>query len=71
MYHLNSEKLTSWLELTSPQPVVYPDVASEVAKWIVSGQTKSLHTLSEELWQQTQFPEHVNQRIKQLGFAIN
>ncbi|OCG22221.1 hypothetical protein A9G11_07520 [Gilliamella sp. wkB108] len=67
--NLNSIKLKYWLDLPSPKPTVYPDVATELAKWIVSGQKESLLSLSERLWSQTVFPENVNRRIKSLGYV--
>ncbi|OCG06616.1 hypothetical protein A9G13_10145 [Gilliamella sp. wkB178] len=69
MENLNSIKLKYWLDLPSPEPVIYPDVATELANWIVSGQKESLLSLSERLWAQTVFPKHVQQRIKSLGYV--
>jgi len=69
MENLNSIKLKYWLSLPSPKPTIYPDVATELANWIVSGQTEPLLSLSRRLWSQTIFPENVNQRIKSLGYV--
>ncbi|OCF96449.1 MJ1255/VC2487 family glycosyltransferase [Gilliamella sp. wkB308] len=69
METLNSIKLKYWLDLPSPKPTVYPDVATELANWIVNGQKESLLSLSQRLWAQTVFPENVNQRIKALGYV--
>ena len=69
MENLNSIKLKYWLSLSSPKPTIYPDVATELANWIVSGQTEPLLSLSRRLWSQTIFPENVNQRIKSLGYV--
>ncbi|MWP60996.1 MJ1255/VC2487 family glycosyltransferase [Gilliamella sp. Pas-s25] len=69
MESLNGIKLKYWLNLPSPKPIIYPDVATALANWIVSGQKESLLSLSERLWSQTIFPENVNQRIKSLGYV--
>ena len=69
MENLNKIKLKNWLDLPSPKPIIYPDVATELAKWIVSGQKEPLLSLSERLWKQTVFPQQVEQRIKSLGYV--
>ncbi|WP_085248362.1 MJ1255/VC2487 family glycosyltransferase [Gilliamella mensalis] len=69
MESLNGIKLKYWLSLPSPKPIIYPNVATELANWIVSKQKESLLSLSERLWCQTIFPENVNQRIKSLGYV--
>lgn len=69
MESLNNIKLKYWLSLPSPKPIIYPDVATELANWIVSGQKEPLLSLSERLWSQTIFPENVNQKIKSLGYV--
>ncbi|OCG01451.1 MJ1255/VC2487 family glycosyltransferase [Gilliamella sp. wkB112] len=69
MENLNTIKLKYWINLPSPEPVIYPDVATELANWIVSGRNESLLSLSERLWAKTVFPKHVQQRIKSLGYV--
>ncbi|KFA59756.1 hypothetical protein A9G34_08720 [Gilliamella sp. Choc4-2] len=69
MENLNSIKLKYWLDLPFPKPVVYPDVATELANWIVAGKKEPLLSLSKRLWCQTIFPENVKQRIKSLGYV--
>ncbi|SCB78372.1 conserved hypothetical protein [Gilliamella bombicola] len=69
MENLNCIKLKYWLDLPSPKTIIYPDVATALANWIVAGQKESLLSLSERLWSQTVFPENVNNRIKSLGYV--
>lgn len=69
MENLSSIKLKYWLALPSPTPIIYPNVADEVANWIVDGRKESLLSLSQRLWSKTIFPENVNQRIKSLGYV--
>ena len=69
MEHLNSMKLKYWLGIPSPKPIIYPDVATELANWIVSGQKETLLSLSQRLWSQTKFPSNVSARIKSLGYV--
>lgn len=70
MHTLDKQTIEHWLKLPSPSAVIYPDVATEVAKWIMAGQKETLLSLSNRLWQQTTFPAHVQQKIKTLGYAI-
>lgn len=70
MNTINTTKIKYWLNFPSPAPVIYPDVAGELANWIVSGQKESLLSLSQRLWKKTIFPNHVNERIKNLGYVI-
>ncbi|OTQ81032.1 hypothetical protein B6D14_02515 [Gilliamella apis] len=69
MEHLNNMKLKYWLGLPSPKAIIYPDVATELANWIVSGQKETLLSLSQRLWSQTKFPSNVSERIKSLGYV--
>lgn len=71
MHALDSYIVKAWLSLPSPSPIIYPDVATALAQWIISGQKKDLTELSEQLWQQVRFPEHVEKRIKALGFSLS
>lgn len=70
MYTLDKQTIEQWLTLPSPSAVIYPDVASYLANWIMSGQKQSIVDVSNHLWQQTVFPAHVKQKIKSLGYAI-
>lgn len=70
MLSLEPSIFEQWLSQPSPTPVIYPDVATELANWIISGQKESLTDLSKRLWQQTQFPEHVQQKIAKLGYTL-
>lgn len=70
MHSLDKKAVEHWLTQPSPSAVIYPDVATHLANWIVSGQKEPLSELSKRLWQQTVFPRHVQQKIKALGYAI-
>lgn len=70
MQTLNKSLLEYWLNQSSPEPVIYPEVAPQLAKWIVSGQKEPLSELSRHLWQQTTFPNHVQQKIIELGYGL-
>lgn len=70
MNSLDQTVLEYWLTQSSPDPVIYPDVAPQLANWIVSGQAEPLSNLSERLWQQTHYPEHVQQKIAELGYIL-
>ncbi len=54
LHAFSKEKLKEWLTLPIPQPTPYPDVALELAKWLVSPKSESLESLSKKLWQQVQ-----------------
>ncbi|RKS85958.1 uncharacterized protein (TIGR00661 family) [Orbus hercynius] len=70
MNTLDKKTIEQWLKQSSPSAVIYPDVATELANWIVAGRQETLSSLSNRLWQQTVFPAHVQQKIKALGYAI-
>lgn len=70
MDNLDSEVLNQWLPLPSPTPVSYPNVAEELAKWLVSDRKEPLVSLSKRLWQQTTFPQPVTEQIQKLGYAL-
>lgn len=70
MHYLERHLVKNWLIKPSPSPIIYPDVAMYLAEWIISGQEEPLAELSTRLWRQTVFPEHVQNRIKSLGYAI-
>jgi len=70
MNFLDPKTAEEWLIKPSPSPVIYPDVATHLANWIVLGRQEPLSSLSNRLWQKTVFPPHVQQRIRALGYAI-
>lgn len=70
MNSLDQEILEYWLKQSSPEPVIYPDVAPQLANWIVSGQREPLSVLSQSLWQQTKFPNNVQKKIAELGYRV-
>lgn len=67
METLDKQTIGDWLEKPSGMPVVYPDVAGALAKWIVDGERESISDLSNRLWRQTVFPESVFKRLDELG----
>lgn len=70
MNSLDQQTIAEWLSKPSPTAVIYPDVATNLANWIVAEQQEPLAELSKRLWQQTIFPMNVQQKIKSLGYAI-
>ncbi|MBI1196096.1 MAG: hypothetical protein GC138_09665 [Gammaproteobacteria bacterium] len=42
--------VASWMKLSSPKPLLYPDVAATLTNWIQTGRTDSVDTLSRLLW---------------------
>ncbi|WP_318448283.1 MJ1255/VC2487 family glycosyltransferase [Photobacterium leiognathi] len=48
-----------WLDSESVGRVKIPDVASEVGKWLLSGDWDDITTLQNTLWSQVEFPELV------------
>ncbi|QIQ20356.1 MJ1255/VC2487 family glycosyltransferase [Zophobihabitans entericus] len=68
MSSLDEQIVTQWLAQPSQEAIIYPDVATELAKWIVSGQKEELQELSQRLWKQVKFPKHVAEKIQALGF---
>jgi len=57
-YNPQKEILESWLHQPSHQPTRYPDVAFEVAKWLVNDRREPLPNLSKRLWQRSLDEEH-------------
>ncbi|RTE64339.1 hypothetical protein EH243_17885 [Amphritea opalescens] len=48
---LTAEQFYRWINKPSPTPVVYPDVAAALARWIREGCLRSATELAQELWQ--------------------
>ncbi|WP_286237097.1 MJ1255/VC2487 family glycosyltransferase [Neptuniibacter halophilus] len=44
-------KLADWLEMSSPEPQIYPDLASVLAQWIASGCQQPVEALVQQVWQ--------------------
>ena len=49
--HFSTEKLKLWLQAPMETATPYPDVAYELAKWLVSSKKESLVNLSKKLWE--------------------
>ncbi|WP_196140319.1 glycosyltransferase family protein [Aliikangiella sp. G2MR2-5] len=54
----NHEELKLWLQKAQPNPKKYPDVALELAKWLVSRKKESLESLSKRLWAEFHLNEY-------------
>ena len=51
---LDSKEIGVWLQDNKPAPrVIYPDVAAELARWLVSGRKESREELAQQLWLRT------------------
>lgn len=51
-HQLDEEQFYRWAGQVSPEPVVYPDVAATLARWIKGGCEESATELAQELWQE-------------------
>lgn len=47
---LSRDHIEKWLPLNKPQPLNYPDVALEIARWMVEEKAQNLPALSKALW---------------------
>ena len=66
MDSLDPNAVRPWLDSPPPGRVTWPDVASEVARWLVAGATEPVEALSARLWQRTLYPEEVTERLCEL-----
>ena len=55
IYDLASDKVATWLELPSPLPKRYPDLAAMLAAWIADGCKESVSDLADTVWQSEEF----------------
>lgn len=52
---LNAKDIGAWLQDSKPAvKVVYPDVAAELARWIVTGRNETREELARDLWLRTE-----------------
>lgn len=56
MPRLGLDPIRHWLEQPVANPVPWPNVASTLARWILTGRQVPLEQLSRELWQDTRVP---------------
>ncbi|TQV86858.1 MJ1255/VC2487 family glycosyltransferase [Aliikangiella coralliicola] len=56
LHHFSNKELKKWLQAPLQTPKPYPDVAYELAKWLVNSKNESLENLSKRLWQKTAEP---------------
>lgn len=68
---LDKTKIRRWLAKPSPEPIVYPDVAQELARWILSGEKEPIIEFSKRLWSYVKYPKDIQERIKALGWDKN
>lgn len=57
---LDASVVRNWLDEGCAERISYPDVASPLVKWIVSGKWSSTDTLRKYLWGQVDFPNYVS-----------
>ncbi len=67
MDSLDANAVRSWLEAPSPGRVRYPDVAGELADWLLAGAGEEVGALSRRLWGRTLFPEEVCDSLGELA----
>lgn len=67
METLSFKAIEQWLDKPCHEGIQYPDVATAIAKWILKGDFSSIDRLSKQLWEQTRFPDAVQQRIDKLN----
>lgn len=48
---LQAKQFYRWADQPSPAPIVYPDVAAALARWIQVGRKESVAQLAQQLWQ--------------------
>lgn len=61
LHTFNQEQLNQWLDQPQPTPSPYPNVALELAKWLVSHKNESLESLSKRLWSLVREPDSKSQ----------
>jgi uncharacterized protein (TIGR00661 family) len=71
MQSLDPGLVRQWLNSENNGQIVYPNVASAVAGWLASERAESVTSLAERLWRQVIFPEHVMDRIHELGMGAD
>lgn len=49
---IKRKALQNWLDAEVPEAMNYPDVAAEIAQWIIDGRKTSVQELSQSLWSQ-------------------
>lgn len=59
MAWLDPSAVRDWLNEQAAEPVVYPDVAAHLARWVTQGDWHNIAPLWSELWEQVDFPHYV------------
>lgn len=66
MMKLDVEALEKWIEHTPGEAVTFPDDPSCLIDWLVARNWQDTKSVCEQLWQQVNFPEKVQQKLKLL-----
>ena len=53
---LNETTIGRWLPLSKPEPVIYPDVATELVDWILKTGGENFDTFQQSLWRDVSVP---------------
>ena len=57
---LDAAVVRDWLDEKQAERVIYPDVASEIADWLVSGEWHCSQALRQRLWAKVDFPSYAS-----------
>ena len=60
MDNLDISIVRQWLKEQQAESVKYPDVAKAIASWVLQGAWDTPEKLSEQLWEQVDFPSYVS-----------
>ncbi|EPF7975952.1 glycosyltransferase [Vibrio harveyi] len=60
MENLDISTVRQWLKEQQAESVKYPDVAKAIANWVLQGAWDTPEKLSEQLWEQVDFPSYVS-----------
>ena len=60
MDNLDISLVRQWLKEEQAEKVKYPDVAHAIIHWVLQGEWSSQATLSQQLWEQVDFPSYMS-----------
>lgn len=60
MSFLDAAKLREWLNEKQAEVVTYPDVASAIAEWVLTGNWSNQDDLRKQLWDKVDFPSYAS-----------
>ena len=52
IHGFDDKKLTQWLAKANPPPIVYPNVANALVRWLENGHSQNPSQLTQNLWKQ-------------------